>query len=143
MRFNYNNNEVQLTKKAKINYLGRHTGASPEVIFVLRMELGRSDLPSFINFNHLFMRPKNDECSCTCQACAAIKQAHQNNSINELFMAYDSQEISEMLWNWFVFAICSPEFQDWDPNQRSNLAYFYRLITGVMQQLQIINSKIN
>jgi hypothetical protein len=65
VRINSNCNGAITTNKAETKILGRQTVASTAVISVHRMELVRSDLPSFINSKSFFMRTKDDECA-TC-----------------------------------------------------------------------------
>jgi hypothetical protein len=61
VRTKSNINGANHTKNAETKIRGRHTGESPAVISMHRIDLVRSDLPSLFNSKSFFMRTKNDE----------------------------------------------------------------------------------
>ncbi len=111
----------------------------------LRCKTAGKAEPFFLacNINFSVMSYTENECSCTCKSCAATKSSNVNEILEELFTAYGPEDISETLWSWFVIAMCSPDFEEWQPNGRLNLANFYEILTGLIKQLEIIHLKIN
>lgn len=80
------------TKNAETKIRGRHTGASPAVISLLRNELVRSDLPSLFNFKSFFMRTKNDECATCAQKPVTAEQI-----VSDILIWDDPENIREDL----------------------------------------------
>jgi len=85
VRTNSINNEVHITNQTGTKKKGGHTGASPAVISVPRMELVRGDPPLLFNQIHFIMRTKNDECNCEkCSGSYLIKKIIGNNAWVEI-----------------------------------------------------------
>ena len=70
------NHEAPTTKKVQTNQLGRHTGESPPVLSMLRMEVSYSDLPYLFHFKPIkIMYETMDKCAtCTKQQPITAEQ---------------------------------------------------------------------
>lgn len=129
------------TNKAETNTWGRHTGESPAVISMHRIDLVRSDLPSFINQNSFFMRTKNDDRLVPCQACGQPTKPSIEEILNEFFIWQTAESVQKMLWEWFSLAVGSEIMNTWSAKDRSDLAFLYERLSDFITDLEIIHHK--
>lgn len=135
----FNIYEVCSTDKTETNYTGRHKGESPPVIFRLCLDLGSSDLPSFINQNSFFMLPKNDERANTCKACGRPKEPIYP-ILEEFFSWQSARDVKSQLWLLFITAIGSDDMDESTSFDRSRLAMLYQQLSELTDQLEFIHN---
>lgn len=103
MRINSFYHGVFSTNEAETKILGRHTGASPAVSLLLRNDLVRSDLPSFIYQKSFFMRTKNDGPAISADKRAVISSRVISDVLLTDFPANMRENLRAMMDAFFLF----------------------------------------
>ncbi|HNX87734.1 MAG TPA: hypothetical protein PKH58_01520 [Paludibacteraceae bacterium] len=133
---------TNIEQKSETKKKGRRTVASTAVFSRHRFELSSSDLPPlFNNQNFNVMLDKKDEMVTPCEACGQPQELTIELILKNFFQRNEAQEVKNRLWEMFIGFIGSPDFDGWNAIDRSNLAFQYKELCTLVDQLEFIHLK--